>query len=91
MVNQKIEHLIFNDRVKIKGLIELEKRISLTPSALSRILKCQYETIKNALNFLEIIGLVSREVRKRGKKNYEYYSLTLLGKEIVKKMEELNK
>jgi len=81
-----MEDLIKNDQVKIKILKELASSDKITPSRLSSILGYKYETIKNALNFFDKIGLIVKEKISHNQKDYEYYILSEFGKDIIKKI-----
>tara|TARA_Y100000310_G_C20602496_1_gene773789 strand:- start:1118 stop:1363 length:246 start_codon:yes stop_codon:yes gene_type:complete len=79
-----MEHIIKNDQIKIKILKEMSSKDKITPSRLATNLKYKYETIKKSLVFLEKISLVKKEIMNHGKKDYVYYQLTKLGKEVSK-------
>lgn len=76
--------LIKSDVIKINILKQYEKRnISYTASLLSDILKCKFQTVRNALEFFYCIGIVDKEIKEHGDKNYTYYNLTEIGKKIL--------
>ncbi|MHA1344550.1 MAG: hypothetical protein ACTSQG_11220 [Promethearchaeota archaeon] len=76
--------LIKNDILKIKILKAYKKNnISYTASILADNLKSKFETIKKALEFFSQIGVVYKEVKKHGKKDYTYYNLTEIGEELI--------
>lgn len=77
-------YLIKSDELKIKILKQYKKKsISYTASLLSNILKYKFETIRKALEFFCIIGILEKEVKHHGKKNYTYYNLTKIGDIII--------
>lgn len=79
-----MENIIKNDEIKIKILKELSLKAKITPSMLATKLNYKYETIKKSLTFLEKLSLVEKEIMNHGKKDYVYYQLTKLGKEVSK-------
>ena len=79
-----MENLIKNDRIKVLILKELNKEGKLTPSKIASKLLVKYETVKKSLDFFESLKIVNNEVVKHGEKNYIYYQLTKLGKEVSK-------
>ncbi len=76
--------LVKNDVLKIRILKQYKKKnISYTASFLSTILKSKYETIKKALEFFYSIKILEKEIKDHGKKNYTYYNLTKIGKDLI--------
>ncbi|MHA1150486.1 MAG: hypothetical protein ACTSR8_19890 [Promethearchaeota archaeon] len=74
-----------NDRIKLKILEQYKrKNISYTPSLLASILEFKYETIKKALEFFHLMGILDKEIKEHGKQNYTYYNLTEIGNIIIK-------
>ncbi len=79
------EILIKNDKIKLEILKEFKMRdISYTASILAIRLNSKYETIKKALEFFSLIGIVEKEIKEHGKKIYTYYNLTSIGREFLK-------
>lgn len=79
--------LIKNDLVKIEILKQYRKKnISYTASHLSNYIEAKYETIKKALEFLAIIGIIEIEKKEHGMKDYIYYNLSNIGKEILNQL-----
>ena len=72
-----------SDKIKVEILIFLgDQKKEITPSFISKSMGIKYETVKNALNFLEIIGLVEKNIVNYKIKSYEYFLLTHLGKKV---------
>ena len=85
-----MSELINSDLIKIKilhFLIEVGDD-EISPSKIANELKIKYETVKNALIFLEKILFVKKKKETHGKKFYEYYSLTEIGENITNKLRE---
>lgn len=79
--------LIKNDILKIKILKQYKKNnISYTASILSDILKSKFETLRKALEFFYLIGVVEKEIKEHGEKIYTYYNLTNNGKILLKSL-----
>ena len=77
--------LIKSDNLKIKILRQYKKKnISYTASLLSGVLGYKFETIKRALEFFYKIGVVDKEIKEHGKKNFTYYNLTEIGKHLIR-------
>lgn len=77
--------MIKSDNLKIKILKQYKaKNISYTASILSDILGSKFETVKRALEFFYNIGVVEKEIKEHGKKNYTYYNLTEIGNNLIK-------
>jgi predicted transcriptional regulator len=78
-------NLTLNDEFKIKILKQYKKKpIDYTASGLATISNCQYETAKKACEFFYKIGILYKEKKEHGKKDYIYYGLTEIGKILIK-------
>ena len=80
--------LIKNDQLKIDILHYLAVNAGQkhSPSSLASDLNYKYETVAKALEFLEILSLVTKIREEHGEKTYEYFSLTEIGKKVVQSM-----
>lgn len=77
--------LIKNDIIKIKILKEFKKKnISYTASHLSHLVESKYETVRKALEFFVQIGLLEKDIKEHRDKDYTYYNLTNIGKDLIK-------
>jgi len=77
--------LIKSDVLKLKILKQYKERnISYTASLLSKELSGKFETIQKALEFFYKIGVIDKEIKEHGKKNFTYYNLTEIGKNLIK-------
>ena len=83
-----MEKLTKNDRIKIEILKQFKKKnISYTASILSEIIECKFETIKKALDFFVLLGIIDKDVKEHGSKYYTYYDITEFGEKVVEKIE----
>jgi hypothetical protein len=74
-----------NDILKIQILEQFKKKeIDYTASYLSEILRSKFETISKALEFYFCLGIVEKDIKEHGKKKITYFSLTELGKNLIK-------
>ena len=82
-----MEKLTKNDRIKIEILKQFKKKnISYTASILSEIIECKFETIKKALDFFVLLGIIDKDVKEHGSKYYTYYDITEFGEKVVEKI-----
>ena len=73
-----------NDLVKILILQQYKKKnSSYTASLLAHLLKFKPETIKKGLEFLSYIGILEKEIKEHGKRNYSYFNLTDMGTILI--------
>lgn len=76
--------IIKNDELKIKILKQYKRNdSSYTASILAKIIKSKFETIKNALEFFYLIGVVDKEIKDHGKTHITYYNLTKVGQDLI--------
>lgn len=76
-----------NDVLKIQILKQYNKKnISYTASYLSKLLNSKFETIKKALEFYYMIGVVEKEFKDHGTKKTTYYNITKIGMDISQKI-----
>lgn len=79
-----MERLIKNDLIKIDILKQFKKKnIAYTASILAKTLNCKFETAQKALEFFFQIGLVNKDIKEHGKKNYIYFELTKIGQILI--------
>lgn len=82
-----MEKLTKNDRIKIEILKQFKKKnISYTASILSETIKCKFETMKKALDFFILLGIIEKDVKEHGSKYYTYYDITEFGEKVVEKI-----
>ena len=83
-----MEKLTKNDRIKIEILKQFKKKnISYTASILSDTIKCKFETMKKALDFFVLVGIIEKDIKEHGSKFYTYYDLTDFGEKFIEKIE----
>jgi len=79
--------MIESDELKIKVLKLLSTEDRITPNRIARKLNSSHRTVKRVLMFLKSINLVDRDLVIIGeKRKIELYSLTELGKNVLRSM-----
>ena len=73
-----------NDKLKIEiiSYLSTSTHSKISPSRLAQVLNYKYETVNKALLFLEKLNLVAKISEKHGKKTYNYFGLTPLGRKV---------
>lgn len=73
-----------SDILKIRILGQYKKRnTSYTASYLSKLLNNKFETVRKALEFFYIIGVIEKESKEYGSKKITYYNLTKIGMNLI--------